>query len=132
MPKKMDANVEQALVVASQKALTRARKKPVTFAVQRILKQNRFSPLSIFINQVFPNLEPKDQASSIFRLMEYIYPKVERADSATGKARKGSKIQVNTQVNVPQASPAIQAATAQQPQLTLQELLKIASGDNEQ
>ncbi len=120
---------QTALAVATARALARHKKKPLTFAVTKILKRNKFSPLSIFINQVFPMLEPKDQADALFKMMEFIYPKVQRAD-ISGK-KKGPGIQTNVQVNVPPNQPAQEKQlTASQPQLTLQELLSLA-GDSQ-
>lgn len=117
-----------ALEVAAKRGLKPARKKPLTFAVNRILKKHKFSPLSILVGQVFPLLPPEKQADICLKLMAFLYPQVNRAD-ADGRKRKGPGVQTNVQVNVPAQQPQINAKAIEpaQPQFSLEDLLAIAS-----
>jgi len=124
VPRKKKDNVGTAMAVATERAVVKAKGKPLTFAVKRILKRNRFSPLSILINQVFPLLPPDKKADALFKLLEYIYPKVNRLD-ADGKKKKSSLVQVNTQVVNHESKQQV----ANQ-QLSLAELLKLAASDD--
>ena len=122
---------QTALVVASERAMKRnaPKKRPVTFAVSRILKRNKFSPLSIMINQIFPTLEPSKQADVLLKLMEYVYTKPRAED----KKRKGPGIQTNVQVNLPTPQQQPEPTKQLEPSKTisLQELLDLASGNKE-
>ena len=121
---------QKALEIATARAMKRHKKKPVNFAVNRILKRNKFSPISILITQVYPVLPPEKQADVLFKLMDYIYPRLQRVD-VSGK-KKGPGIQTNVQVNVPAnktASDEPQQLAPAQPQFSLEELLAIASPD---
>ncbi len=117
-----------ALEVATKRALKPARKRPLTFAVNRILKKHKFSPLSILVGQVFPLLPPEKQAEICLKLMVYIYPQISRMD-ADGRKRKSAGIQTNVQVNVPQQPKPLQIQASQptSPQFSLEDLLAIAA-----
>lgn len=120
---------QKALEIATKRAMSRAKKKPVNFAVTRILKRNKFSPISILLTQVYPQLPPEKQADVIFKLMDYLYPKMQRED-ASGRKRKGPGIQTNVQVNVPSNTTPdenIKELPPAQPQFSLEELLAIAA-----
>lgn len=94
-------------VTATPAALLKAGtigKKQTSLAVRRVLKRHHFNPISILIQQVFPQLEPAKQADVIMSLMSFMYPKL-KAEETTPTKRRTTKIQVNTQVNVPPAQP---------------------------
>lgn len=76
-------------------------KKQISFAVKRVLKKNKFNPLTILINQVLPQCKPDKQADVILALLPYVYPKI-KAEELVRRKRKPPMIQVNTQVNMPE------------------------------
>jgi len=77
------------------------KKKPLNYALQRVLKQNNFSPLNQLIQYVYPQLEPKDQMTALFKIMEYVYPKLKAVET---RKRKTPINQTNVQVNLPDGS----------------------------
>jgi hypothetical protein len=126
---KKDLTLVDPAQKALQVAVKKSRKKPVNYAVDRILKKYKFSPLSILINQVFPNLPPKEQATVLLRLLEYQHAKVRPEQ----QKRKGPAFQTNVQVNLQKQETQQQQATVQlSPPVedgpSLEELLQIATG----
>jgi leucyl aminopeptidase len=104
-------------------------------AFNRVLKRHNFKPLEVLIHDVLPKMRNKDKAAILLKLLEYQYPKMNTVIQE--KKKRTQKIQVNTQVNVPQSAakpvetpPAAPAPTAR-PALAasnIEELMKIASG----
>lgn len=123
--------VKTALVVATETAVKKQTKKkqPVTFAVQRILKANKFSPLSIMINQVFPSLDTAKQADVLLKLMEYIYIKPKEVQPK----RKGPGVQTNVQVNLPnQQQDTAKKIDPPKNAISLEDLLKLAGSPSDE
>jgi len=111
---------EYPIIVPTKIALTKGRsKRQLTVAFNRVLKRNKLVPLHMLINEVLPLLDPPKQADILMKLLDYQYPKI-------SSQKKESRIQTNVQVNVPAQKQQSEAAPA--PQISLQDLLAIASG----
>jgi hypothetical protein len=69
--------------------------KKLVLEVRKSLNKAKFSPVSILVNQVFPVLEPKEQARVCLELISYLFPKPTAA--ATTKKSKVTKVTINNQ-----------------------------------